>query len=140
MSNDRAGLASDYNFKPDWEVTPVEAKRMLDSGASVLVIDVRLEPEWDFAHVKNTVHVPLDELESRADEIQELAAKKPACQVLALCHHGVRSMKAAAYFRSIGLTNAKSIAGGIEAWSKGADPNIPRYERQGASVWPATKQ
>ncbi|HEX8875412.1 MAG TPA: rhodanese-like domain-containing protein [Phycisphaerales bacterium] len=139
MSSDRAGLASDYNFKPDWEVTPVEAKRLLDSGAAVLVIDVRLDPEWDFARVPSTVHVPLDELESRADEIRELAEKTPGCQVLALCHHGVRSMKAAAYFRSIGLANAKSIAGGIEAWSKGADPGVPRYERQGSSVWPAKK-
>lgn len=139
MSSDRAGLASDYNFKPDWEVTPVEAKRLLETGSGVLVIDVRLDPEWDFAHVKNTVHVPLDELEARADEIRAMAEKKPGCQVLALCHHGVRSMKAAAYFRSIGLADAKSIAGGIEAWSKGADPSIPRYERQGSSVWPAKK-
>lgn len=137
MSNERAGLPTDYHFKPDWEVTPVEAKRLLDTGAGVLVVDVRLESEWDFAHVKDTVHVPLDELETRAEEIQALASGKPGCQVLALCHHGIRSMKAAAYFRSIGLTNAKSIAGGIEAWSKGADPTVPRYERQGASVWPA---
>lgn len=139
MSNDRAGLASDYNFKPDWEVTPAEAKRLLDTGANALMIDVRLEPEWDFAHVNNSVLIPLDELETRADEIRDLAAKKPGCQVLALCHHGVRSMKAAAFFRSIGLSNAKSVAGGIEAWSKGADPSVPRYERQGASVWPAKK-
>lgn len=139
MSNDRAGLASDYNFKPDWEVTPVETKRLLDSGADVLVIDVRLEPEWDFAHLKNSVHVPLDELEARAEEIQSLAAKKPGCRVLALCHHGIRSMKAAAFFRAIGLTNAKSIAGGLDAWSKGADTTVPRYERQGASVWPAAR-
>lgn len=139
MSNDRAGLANDYNFKPDWEVTPVETKRMLDTGANVLVIDVRLDTEWDFAHVENTVHVPLDELEARSDEIQALAAQKSGCQVLALCHHGVRSMKAAAYFRSIGLHNARSIAGGIEAWSKGADPSVPRYERQGSSVWPAKR-
>lgn len=137
MSNECAGLPRDYHFKPEWEVTPVDAKRLLDSGAGVLVIDVRLEPEWDFAHINGTVHVPLDELETRTEEIQDLASRKPGCQVLALCHHGVRSMKAAAYFRSIGLANAKSIAGGIEAWSRGADARVPRYERQGSSVWPA---
>lgn len=131
------GLPVSYHFKPDWEVTPLETKKMLDEGANVLVVDVRLKPEWDFAHVKGSVLVPLDELEARAGEICSMVEENPTCVVLTLCHHGVRSLKAAAFLREQGIPNVKSIAGGIELWSLGADKAVPRYERQGAKVWAA---
>lgn len=134
--NDR-GLPASYHFKPDWEVTPRETKAMLDQGANVLVIDVRLKPEWDFAHIKGSVLVPLDELEARAGEIQSMIEENPGCQVLTLCHHGVRSLKAAAFLREQGIAGVKSIAGGMELWSLAADSSVKRYERQGAKVWAA---
>lgn len=131
------GLPTNYNFKPDWEVSPRETKKMLDEGANVMVIDVRLKPEWDFAHVKGSILVPLDELEARGGEICAMVEENPGCVVLTLCHHGIRSLKAAAILREQGIANVKSIAGGIELWSLGADKSVPRYERQGARVWAA---
>ncbi|MGH7243486.1 MAG: rhodanese-like domain-containing protein [Phycisphaerales bacterium] len=131
------GLPASYHFKPDWEVTPRETKKMLEEGANVLVIDVRLKPEWDFAHIKGSVFVPLDELEARAGEICSMVEENPGCQVLTMCHHGIRSLKAAAFLRDQGVPNVKSIAGGMESWSLGADTTVPRYERQGAKVWAA---
>jgi hypothetical protein len=44
------------------------------------------------------------------------------------CHTGVRSMDAASYFAGHGFTNAKSMTGGIDAWSQTVDTSIPRYE------------
>ncbi|MBN8597182.1 MAG: rhodanese-like domain-containing protein [Planctomycetes bacterium] len=131
------GLPASYHFKPDWEVTPRDTRKMLDEGANLLVIDVRLKPEWDFAHIKGSVLVPLDELEARAGEICSMVEENPGCSVVTLCHHGVRSLKAAAFLREQGVPNVKSIAGGLEAWSLGADTSVPRYERQGAKVWAA---
>ncbi len=131
------GLPNGYVFKPDWEVTPRETKAMMEQGANVLVVDVRLKPEWEFAHVKGSVLVPLDELEARASEIQAMVDENPGCRVLTLCHHGIRSLKAAAMLRDHGIPDVKSVAGGMEAWSLGADTSVPRYERQGAKVWAA---
>ncbi|MBS0188188.1 MAG: rhodanese-like domain-containing protein [Planctomycetes bacterium] len=124
-------------FKPDWEVTPTQAQKWLDSGENIMIVDVRVQPEWDFAHVKGSVLVPLDQLETRAPEIEGMLEENPGCKVLTLCHHGVRSLKAAAFLRDLGIPDVKSIAGGIELWSRTADTNLPRYERQGMSVWPA---
>jgi rhodanese-related sulfurtransferase len=42
-------------------------------------------------------------------------------------HTGARSMDAAAYFQGHGFTNAKSLRGGIDAWSAEVDPKLPRY-------------
>jgi len=39
---------------------------------------------------------------------------------------GGRSMKAALFLRGQGI-DAKSMAGGIDAWSLDIDPGVPRY-------------
>ena len=124
-------------------ISATDLSLLLQSREEVILLDVRQPDERAFASIpvpadKGDLFIPLGELTARLDEVKSRCGSNT--QVVVYCHHGVRSMKAAAYFRSIGLTNAKSIAGGIEAWSKGADPNLPRYERQGAIVWPATKQ
>ncbi|MBS0192488.1 MAG: rhodanese-like domain-containing protein [Phycisphaerales bacterium] len=132
---ENTGLPAGYAFKDEWEVAPRTLKRLLDEGANVLVIDVRLQPEYDFARIPGSVLVPLDELQTRAEEIIGMLEENPGCKVLTLCHHGVRSLKAAAFLRECGIASVKSIAGGIEAWSTGVDPSVPRYQRQGANVW-----
>ena len=42
-------------------------------------------------------------------------------------HQGTRSMDAAAYFVGHGFANARSLRGGIDAWSQEVDPSLPRY-------------
>lgn len=125
---DGRGLPHGYQFKPEYEVTPREADALLKSGKPVVIVDVRLKPEIDVAAIDAPfVHIPLDQIESRADEIESQDAV-----VLTLCHHGVRSLKAALALRALGHPGAKSIAGGIELWSAAVDPKVPRYERSGA--------
>lgn len=126
---DDRGLPAGYAFKPDYEVTPREAKARRERDPShYVIVDVRLPSELDAAAIPGVIHIPLHELEERADEIP----KDPGVEVAVLCHHGVRSLKAALALRALGWPGAKSIAGGIEAWSLGADPSVPRYERNGA--------
>ena len=48
--------------------------------------------------------------------------------IIFVCHHGFRSMDAAAYFAGHGLENARSLRGGIDAWSCDVDPSLARYE------------
>lgn len=132
-SVDAEGLPRGYPFRPAYEITAREAKRRLDAGdGSILIIDVRTGPEWDHVHVPGSVHVPLDEIERRADEISPAAGQVVAC----LCHHGVRSLKASLALRQLGFPDAMSIAGGIDAWSLAADPSVRRYERAGGLITP----
>lgn len=88
---------------------------------AVTVLDVRNDDELAVAHIGgDVVHIPLSQLEQRW---HELPTDKP---VVALCHHGVRSQKAALFLQSVGLT-AHSMAGGIDAWSLVVDRSVPRY-------------
>ena len=47
---DSRGLPPGYSFKPDWEVTPREAKSQIDNGA-VRRSTSREPHEWDITHI-----------------------------------------------------------------------------------------
>lgn len=47
--------------------------------------------------------------------------------VVVLCHHGMRSMRAASFLRDSGVENAFSMRGGTEAWAVEIDPEMARY-------------
>lgn len=118
------GLPAGYQFKPQYEVTAKEARAQLAAG-SLLIVDCRTQEEWDLVHVPGTVHIPLDQIEKRHDEVEPAAGQ----HVAVLCHHGVRSMRAAVALRALGHGDVRSVAGGIDAWSLAADPAVRRYER-----------
>lgn len=132
---DDRGLPAGYPFKPSYEISPKEAADMLARGEALLV-DVRLAEERDVATlpgVPQEVHAPLHELNEHLDDIEDAAAGRP---ILTLCHHGVRSIKAALALRGCGFEQSHSIAGGIENWSRAIDRDVPRYTREGANCTP----
>lgn len=125
---DDRGIPSAYPFKPEVEVGVRDLQRALAAGGSApLLIDVRMPDEWEVAHVPGAVLLPLHELEARADEI-ETAKDAP---IAVMCHHGARSLRAALLLRAMGFTNARSVVGGIDLWSRAVDPSIPRYAHAG---------
>jgi len=59
---------------------------------------------------------------------QEIVTTWPKDTVIVtVCHHGMRSLDAAAYFRGHGLKDVQSMRGGIDAWSLTVDSSVPRY-------------
>jgi monothiol glutaredoxin len=44
-----------------------------------------------------------------------------------ICHHGIRSKTAAEQFLAQGFKNVFNVEGGMEAWSRDVDPDVPRY-------------
>jgi rhodanese-related sulfurtransferase len=75
------------------------------------------------ASLAGAVHVPLGELPHRLAEI----APPAGVLLVTLCHHGVRSLSAAAFLEQAGRENVVSLAGGIDGWSRHVDPGVPRY-------------
>ena len=68
------------------------------------ILDVRTKREWDGGHIENSIHIPLDELRNRVEEVKKL--NKP---VVACCASGIRSAKAAKF---LNLNNIDAINGG----------------------------
>lgn len=96
---------------------------MRQRGESIYLVDVRQPWEHELAQLPDDILVPLDQLADRADEITPPAG----ALVVTYCHHGIRSLNAAAILQQLGHTNVASLAGGIDAWSQLVDPGVARY-------------
>jgi adenylyltransferase/sulfurtransferase len=103
------------------EIEPRELARRLAEGEPLAILDVRLPHELRLAALPDVIAIPLHELPER---LGELPRDRP---IVALCHVGVRSLHAADLLREQGFAGAKSLAGGIEAWSLEVDSTVPRY-------------
>ena len=99
-----------------------QLREMIVGGERLLLLDVRQPWEHDTARLPESVLIPLNELPERLDEIEPPAGAVVVCY----CHHGVRSLSAAAILGDAGI-RAVSLAGGIDAWSVAIDPDVPRY-------------
>lgn len=120
---DTRGLPEGYPFNTDWEITPRDFKARRDSGERMVLLDVRTAAERATACIAGSVHLPLNEIESRADEL-----RPHEDDLLVIhCHHGVRSLRAAASLRRLGFEKVLSMAGGIHLWSMDVDPSVPIY-------------
>jgi rhodanese-related sulfurtransferase len=106
----------------DLEITVAQLHTLLASPEKPLLLDVREPREYDTAHIDGSTLIPMNEIPGRAH--QELDEESP---ILVLCHHGARSLSVAAWLRQQGFDKAQSVSGGIDAWSRQIDPQVPRY-------------
>ncbi len=96
---------------------------MRQRGESIYLVDVRQPWEHELVCLPDDVLVPLDQLADRADELTPPAG----ALVVTYCHHGIRSLNAAAILHQLGHSRVASLAGGIDAWSQLVDPSLARY-------------
>jgi len=108
----------------DYEITPSQLASIVSSaeGENVVLLDVREPAEYAVARIEGSVLMPMGDVPGRAN--QEL---DPDMRIVAICHHGVRSMNVAVWLRHQGFEKAQSLRGGIDAWSALVDPTVTRY-------------
>ena len=56
-----------------------------------------------------------------------LAELSPDDEIVAICHHGGRSMQVAMFLERQGYSTLFNLMGGVDAWATEVDPNLPRY-------------
>lgn len=88
---------------------------------NLLLIDVREPLEAEIAHIEGARLIPLRELPRRMSELPGHG------EIITVCHHGQRSLKAREILKGAGFPNVRSLAGGIDAWAREVDPEVPRY-------------
>jgi rhodanese-related sulfurtransferase len=87
-----------------------------------ILLDVREPWEVEVASIHGSVRMPMGDIPSRAHSELD-----PDQHIIAVCHHGVRSMNVAVWLRNQGFEKAQSLAGGINAWTREVDPTVPLY-------------
>jgi molybdopterin/thiamine biosynthesis adenylyltransferase/rhodanese-related sulfurtransferase len=103
------------------EVTAAELAREMEANRELLLVDVREPMEWEVCRIEPALLVPLGSLEDRLGEIDRQR------DVVMVCHHGVRSLRAALLMRNAGFSRVRSLRGGVAAWADHVDPAMPRY-------------
>jgi rhodanese-related sulfurtransferase len=103
------------------EITPQELKARLDRGAPVVLLDVREPWETALCRLEPSVHIPIEEIEVRTEELN------PEDEIVVYCHLGVRSAAVAAYLRVQGFARAVNLRGGLDLWARTVDPGMRRY-------------
>ena len=114
------GILAAHEADQRMQIAPTEAAELLKAGRARF-IDVRSREEWDSARIPGSTFFT-------QELMHELGAVPREQFIIFVCHHGVRSLDAAAYFAGHGLENVRSLRGGIDAWSCEVDSSIPRYD------------
>jgi adenylyltransferase/sulfurtransferase len=100
----------------DWEIDVAELRLLLGNG-SLQLIDVREDWERAEAAIMPSLHIPLGSLDQQGAE-ELLAELQPTLPTVVYCAAGVRSLRAVAILREqFGFRGARSLRGGIHAWS-----------------------
>lgn len=96
------------------QITPAEAKALMDSEKDYIILDVRTEEEFAAEHIKGAVLIPNYEIGEKAESV----LKDKGQLILVYCRSGRRSKNAASELVTLGYTNIKEF-GGIIDWTYG---------------------
>jgi rhodanese-related sulfurtransferase len=105
------------------QINPTQLRAWLDdpSRDKPVLLDVREPWEYQRARIEGSRLVPMRELPARVAEIDDDK------EVVAICHHGGRSMQVAMFLEWQGFKRVHNLMGGIDAWSRTVDPSVPTY-------------
>ncbi len=105
------------------QISPADlAAWLADAGREKpLLLDVREPWEFEKAKIAGSRLVPMGEIQGRVAELD------PKKQVVAICHHGGRSMQVALFLEKNGFAGVHNLMGGVDAWSRAVDPSVPLY-------------
>ncbi|MEK7386100.1 MAG: rhodanese-like domain-containing protein [candidate division NC10 bacterium] len=103
------------------QITPQDLKTRLERNDRPFLLDVRQDWETRLCRLENAVHIPIEEIEVRTDELN------PEDEIVVYCHQGVRSAAVAEYLRQLGFKNVKNLAGGLDSWARTVDSSMRRY-------------
>ncbi len=104
-----------------FSITVKELKAELDNGKKPVLLDVREPWEFAIAKIDGSVLIPLGTLPQSLNKLDRTS------EIVAICHHGMRSADATSFLLQQGFANVKNLVGGIDAWSVQVDPGVARY-------------
>ena len=93
------------------QITPAEAKGIMDTEQNYIILDVRTEEEFAEGHIAGAILIPDYEITEKAESV--LTDKDQ--QILVYCRSGRRSKNAASQLVELGYSNVKEF-GGIIDW------------------------
>lgn len=92
-------------------VSNEDLDQKLKETNDLVIVDVRESAEYAFDHIPNAISIPLDELESRLNELNKEDA------IFVVCRTGNRSDFASQKLAESGFTNVMNVVPGMSRWT-----------------------
>jgi rhodanese-related sulfurtransferase len=92
------------------DVTPTEAVTMINGGAQP--VDVRAAAQFEKAHLLDARNIPLGDLDQHLASLEKLKERG----IVVYCENGASALKVVEKLRERGITSARSLRGGLNAW------------------------
>ena len=89
-------------------ILPQELKKRLDAGEKPILLDVRESWEFSICKIEGSVNISMSEPERLIDELNAND------EIIAICHHGMRSLQVCNYLETNGFNKLLNLDGGIE--------------------------
>jgi adenylyltransferase/sulfurtransferase len=103
-----------------WDITAPELAEHVKHN-HLKLLDVREPHELEISALPNAKNIPLGQLAARLSELDS------AEDMVVFCKGGTRSARALELLVSAGFKKVKNLKGGINAWAKEVDTNLPIY-------------
>jgi len=123
-ANMRIGLARDIVTGRGWTLTAEEAKKFLGKP-DVALIDLREDQERrKDGIIPGSLHVPYPDVEEslKAEGLLQQLGKAGGKHLIFFCTYGQRSAMAVQAAQATGLSTARHIRGGLQAWRQAEGP------------------
>jgi adenylyltransferase/sulfurtransferase len=104
-----------------WDITAAALSQRLQQGNHIRLLDVREPHELEISRLEGADLIPLGQLAGRLSELDS------AQEMVVFCKSGSRSARALELLVSAGFRKVKNLKGGINAWAREVDPNLPIY-------------
>jgi adenylyltransferase/sulfurtransferase len=104
----------------NWDITAPDLAERMQRNHLVL-LDVREPHELQISALPDAVNIPLGQLAARLPELDS------AQDMVVFCKGGTRSARALELLVSAGFKKVRNLKGGINAWAKEVDQELPVY-------------
>lgn len=104
-----------------WDIPATELARRLQDDNGLVLLDVREPHELEISGLPGAINIPLGQLASRLSELDS------ASEMVVFCKAGTRSARALELLLSAGFRKLKNLQGGINAWAREVDLQLPIY-------------
>jgi rhodanese-related sulfurtransferase len=115
-------------------VTTIDARSardLIETEPDTLVVDVRTPGEFESAHIRGAINLPLDQVDSH---LRRIVADAGGHMIL-VCQSGRRATQCQAKLTTAGLSDTAVLDGGMIAWTAADGPVV-----KGSKRWELERQ
>ncbi len=86
-----------------------------------VLVDVREPNEVEICAIDGAINIPLSNFQLALDQLD------PEQEIVLICHHGMRSLRAGIFLEEQGFDKLINMLGGMDGWACEIDPQMRRY-------------